>query len=646
MLEKVKLPKYVAPKEILLDYKEFRGGWNNLFRQTELRTNELAYADNLMLTGSGVPTKRWGTADYFQSGATGYGRGIYWAKSANATSVLLSMTDWGYMTRMQGASYTQLIGASWASGYDWEATQLNNNVYIVNGQRELVRYDFDALVAFATLAVPEGLTATNFSGATGTSTWSWRVAATSKVGETLACTSVSHFSLPQVLADTMIKLQWSPISAATGSLVGYQIYRGAPGDEVWVGGVDNETTIYNDYGITGSILRQPPTADTTGGPTAKYIMRYQDRLILAGIFGAPTKVMISGRVTNHERFDWAGGGGYVLVDPDTGDDITGLGIHQNKIIIFKENSVWQVSLANTALGNYSVLEPSYQLITASQGCCSNRSICPVDNDLLFLGRKGVYVLGYEPNIIGDSLRTNELSAKIRPFFATLSEYDLKHACAVYFDYKYILAFPQCKKAIIFDKERIAWMGPWTTTFGISKFTKYIDSNGTEKLLAIDSTDTYVSEFSDALTDDKGVAFGTVLRTRKDDLGDYSIFKTVNEILIGFRDVEGSVGVNVYIEDRSGSTTTAKSFTVTGPASQITATWGTDRFGTVGFGNTEQSVSSYAEETIKRALIYKTARYLQFELTTTLGPDTYELLGIKSRAIPQGTGSVPATWNVE
>ena len=646
MLKPYSPPPYKPPKEITLDYKEFRGGWNNLFKPTELKSNELVQADNLILTGSGVPTKRWGSQNYFLSGATGSGRGLHWAKSATGTSELLSLTDWGYLTKKSGTSYTLIAGASWPSGYNLNTTQLNNCVYMVSPARELVRYNFSNITSFVTLTIPTGLTGTNMSGATGTSTWSWVVTATSQVGETLGSTAFSLASLPQQLSNTLVNIQWTPISAASGILKGYQVYRGAPGDETWVGGVDDVTCKFSDYGQTSSLLRIVPLANTTGGPIAKYIIRYLDRLILGGIDGAPTQVMISGRVPNHERFDWLGGGGNVLVDPATGDDITGLTVHQGRIIVFKENTVWQLTIPGTTMGNFYIIEPTYQLITASQGCTSHRSICAVDNDILFLGRKGVYVLGYEPNITGDVLRTNELSAKIRPFFATLSNSDLTNACAIYYDYKYILAFPAAKKCIIFDKERIAWMGPWSTTFGINKFIKYTDSDGIERLLCIDSTDNYASEFSSVLTDDKGTSFGTVLKTKKDDLGDYTIFKTLNEVLTGFRNVTGNIGVNVYIEDRSGVSSAAKSFTVVGPSSFITATWGTDTFGTTGFGTTEQTVSSVQDETIKRALIYKTVRYVQFEINTSARTDNYELLGIKARAIPQGAGSVPSAWGID
>jgi hypothetical protein len=645
MLKRIPEQAFRAPKDLTVNYSDFKGGLNTLFRQIELRPNELAQADNLMLIGRGVPTKRWGCRNYFLSGATGVNRGMFGAQKVGGDPEVIAITDWGYAVKQNGASYTVLTGASWASGYNTEMTQLSNNVYLINPQRELVRYDFSTLKSFVTIATPTGVSASNISGASGTYVYGWRVTAVTEVGETLGSSNATLLNMPQILTDTKVFVQWTPVSAASGVMTGYNIYRGAPGDEVYIGSVEKGVTQFFDYGDTVSLLRQTPTADTTGGPRAKYMTRFQDRLVMAGLNNLPTRILISGRIPNQERFDWSGGGGYVEVDKETGDDIRGLAVHQSRIIVFKEESVWEVKLANVAIGNYLVLEPTYNLITASQGCMSHRSICAVDNDLLFLGRKGVYVLGYEPNITGDVLRTNELSA-IRPFFSTLSESDLQNATGVYFDYKYILAFPAAKKCIIFDKERVAWMGPWSTKFGINKFIRHVDANGVEHLLAADADDNYVTEFSETLTDDKGEAFGTVLKTRKEDFGDWTLFKTIQEVYMNFRNVSGTVNVNILIEDRDGNVMSTKSFNVNAPTSQITSDWSADLWGTARWGMSNVDSESFAEETIKRAPIFDTCRYIQYEITTSERPDSYELLNSRAIAVPSGVGSFNYNWNVD
>jgi hypothetical protein len=644
MLRRFPPATFKEPKSASLDWNNFRGGWNSFLRQTELSNNELSDATNLMLIGLGVPTKRWGTEDYFTAGATGYGRGLIFGKDSSDNRVLLAITDWGYLTKKSGTTYTMITGASWASGYNLEGIQIANKIYLVNGQRELVRYDFTSLVGFPTLAVPTGVTATNISGATGQTTVAYQITANSQVGETLPSTEISLASMPQDLTTTLVRLQWTPVSAASGVLTGYSIYRGSPGDETLLATVDNVTTQYLDIGLQASILTQPPADDTTGGPVGKFIARYQDRIIIGGIPGSPTLIYISGRYPYHERFSFAFGGGTLLVSPDDGQNITGISVINDKIIIFKEHSVYQVTLGTIDVGTTTILVPTYTLITAGQGCYSHRSVIAVDNDIYFVGQDGIYVLGYEPNIL-NVLRTNELSAKIRPFFASLSLSDLQNCSAEYYDRKYVLTFPSAQKTIIFDKERLAFMGPWNTPFGISKLLKYTDSDGVSRLVGIDSTDSKVTHFDANLRDDKGTAFTTVFKSRKEQFGAWDAFKTIDEMFMQFRNVSGTVNVNVILENRAGAFSTEKSFTVTGSSQLGQTGWGTDLWGSVRWGETINDPGVSAEEMSIRVILEKEFRTMQLEILTSDKQDNYELLGVRSTVHSQGPGVVPYTWNV-
>jgi hypothetical protein len=600
-------------------------------------------ATNLMLKGLGVPTKRWGTEDYFLASPTGYGRGLFAAKSKAGEVQLLAITDWGVLTKKNGASYTVLTGASWASGYDVNSVEFSNNVYFVNGQREFVRYNFTNVVGFATLSSPGGLYATNISGATGQKIVSYVVTAVSQVGETLGSTAFSLATLPQQLKNTLVYVQWSPVSASSGVLTGYNIYRGDPGDETWLATTDNTVTNFYDYGNDSAILQIPPDADTTGGPIAKYVSRYQDRLILAGIPGNPTQILISGRYPQHERFDFGGGGGNILISPDDGEDITGLAVINDKIIVTKEHSVYELKLVTSDIGNFTLMTPTFQLLTASQGCSSSRSIKAVDNDVFFANRDGVYILGYEPNIL-NVLRTNELSAKIRTFFDSLTYDDIQKCSAEYYDRKYILTFPVSKKTIIFDRERSCFMGPWNTPFGINQLVKYVDETGTTRLVGVDSTDNSVSLFNPNASDDKGTAFSTVFKSKREQFGEWQLFKTIDDMFLQFRNVTGNVNVNILLEGRDGILATEKSLTITGSSLLGTTGWGTDLWGNPKWGETKNLPGNTTGELPKRTVLSKDFRTFQVEVLTSAGVDNYELLGIKTNVRPQGSGSVPYIWN--
>jgi len=633
---------YKPAKDKTVRWDTFRRGLNTLLRETELRADELTQADNLMLVGSGVPTKRWGSSNYFLAGATGTVRGLSGYYNG-ATNELLALTDWGFLTKKSGTSYTMITGGSWVSGYDARMAQLNNNVYIVNGTDLFKKYTGSTITTFTALSVPTGLAATNLSGVSGTFTYSWRVSAENTVGETLASNAITLGNLPQDMTTTSVLVSWTTASPASG-VKGYVVYGRERGLETFLGRTDSSSLKFTDDGTAvPATLAQPPTADSTSGPIAKYILKNDNRLILAGVSGQASRVMFTGKSQNAEKFHWSQGGGYIDIDVDSGDTITNLDVFQNKVIVYKEKSIWQLTIGSVAIGNYTVALPVAELITASHGCISGKTVAPVENDSFFLTRNGIYVLGYEPNIL-NVLRTNEISAKIRPFFESLTYSDLQSASASYIDKKYILSFPTVKKTIIYDRERTAWMGPWITPFGINGWYKYYDSAGAEKWLAADTSDTYTTEFSTSFKDDKGAAFTTILRSKKEDFQDWSSFKTIKDIFLNLKSVKGDITVNLKIEERDGSVTTASSFTITSASSN--AGWGSSQWGDSQWGDSEEHGSAVdVNDLVRQVLLNKTARSFQIEIKTSAGNDNYELLGAIINARPQSKGATPRSWRV-
>lgn len=650
-------PVPYKPKPLQTEsWDEFRGGLNSLLNPTEIKQNELSQADNLMLTGLGSPTKRWGTQIYFMAGATGAVRsqGAYYNGSTNEA---LAITDWGYLTKKSGASYTMITGASWASGYEAIMTQLDNKVYIVSSQRELIRYAGSTLVGFATIAVPTTSAITNLSGASGLgelTAVSYRIASEGKVGETLASTAIS---LASVQADPLlhrVRVTWTAVSAASGDLTGYVIYGRQPGRETFMARVNNTTTTYDDDGTDDPALTiDPKTADETGGLRAKYIIRYKDRLIYAGINNDPTRVVISGRVPNQEKNHWSYGGAYILVDPDSGDNITGLGISKyvnggDAIIVFKERSIWILTLGTVTIGNYTLTDPQYQLLTMSHGCVSHKTIAAVEDDLFFLSRRGVYGLGFKQNLV-NVIATTEISAKVRNKFEELNPAQWTRASAEYKDFKYVLSYPESgqsnnNKQLVFDRERAAWMGPWTIAG--NNLTKYYDSDNKERLTYGSNVTPFIYDLSSDYGSDDNESINTTLKTRKEDFGSWNLFKTIKDVFTRFREVTGEVNVSIFVDDRNGTVQTVKSFTIASSADSGNSGWASFLWGDAQWGDSKASASiGDVSEIFRWANINSTGRSIQIQVTTDGENDKYKLLGVKLTAQNQGKGSIPASERV-
>ena len=641
-----RVPAYKKRADLEVEWKDFRGGLNLLLRPTELKQNEMAQADNVLLKGSGVPTGRWGTARYFTVNATGTIRGFGTYKNTmTGTNELLALSDQGYLVKKNGTGSTSITGQSWPSGTQIRAEQLGGNTYIVSSTKPLTKYAGATLVPFTPIDAPTNLSATNYSGASGAYTWSWKITTLSDTGETTA-TNITLGSLPQDLTRTRVDIRWSAPSVSSSSLIkGYSIYRGLSGDETFLAGVGAGITTYVDIGDPASDIILSPNSNTTAGINSKFIAKYNDRLIAVDA-NDPTKLIVSGRYPNQAKFSWADGGGYTYIDPDSGEDITGIQVQPNsdKIVVYKNYSQYQVNLSTINIGNYVILDLTYQSISTSVGACNQDVIQTVENDTFFFGRKGIYVTGYEPNFLG-IIRTNEISARIRPYLDLLNDTDYLTANALYVNNKYLLSFPARKELVVYDRERGSFSGIWKMPFGISKMLNYVDSTGTERWVIGSYDSNQVYTFETSLNSDDGTLITKVVRTGKSDFGSWSNIKILKYFYVMLRAITGSATVNIIIEDRDGTTTTTKSFTVTGSAVSGQSGWGANLWGSIGWGNTVGAPVVAGDELLRYGTLFKQARLVQVEVITNTASSNFELLNIRLTGTKQGEASLSSSSRV-
>lgn len=637
-------PNFKKRPSLESEWNTFKKGLNLLLRPTELGRDELAQADNMILVGSGVPTGRWGTSPYFTVNATGSigGFGTY-NNTASLTNELIALSDQGYLAKRNDTTSTVITGQSYPSGSIVRSEQLGGLTYFASKNVPLTAYNGTNLAVFATISAPTGLTATNFSGASGTFIWSWKVTTLgANGGETTPSTNITLPNLPQVLSNTKVIITWSAPSAAT--LSGYQIYRGLPGDETLLGAVGVSTTRYEDLGDPVSETIFPPLANSTGGVKSQFLTKFNDRLLMVDQ-SDPTKLLISGRYPNQSRFNWTDGGGYVYIDPDSGQDITGISVQQgsDKIIVFKSFASYAVSLDTVSIGNFIVLDPTYQSISSAIGVSNQDTIQNVENDVFYFGRKGLYVVGYEPNFLS-IIRTNEISAKIRPYLANLGQSDYNNACSMYVDNKYLLSFPDRKEVVVYDRERGSFAGIWKLPYGITKMKKYIDGSGTEKWV-VGTTTNQVYTFEPSVNSDHGTTITKTLRTNKEGFGEWNQLKIISFFYTLIRNITGTVTVNILGENRDGSTSTLKTFTITGAAISGKSGWGANMWGDKQWADTQGGLVTGTDEFARWGQLFKSVRLVQIEVTSAVAASNFELLNIKMTADSQGSNSLSSALRV-
>ena len=632
---------------IEVTYDGFNGGLNNFFKDTEIKRNELSTADNTILIGKGIVTGRWGSQTYFQAGSGNVKILDEYQNVQSGNSHLIALTDSGYFVKQNGstASYTIITGASFPSGAA-AGVQLGNNFYIVNESTNFCRYDGANLISYSGVSAPVLSGVSRVSGATGTTTWSYKITSLTASGETLPSAAVLISGLPNDLTTVTLNVAWATVSAASGLLKGYSLYRGLPGEETFIATVGSTTTSFIDQGSPQSDTIFPPTTDTTQGVKAKFIKRFEDRLVIAGIVGDPTLVMISGKYPYQDRFSWTYGGGYIRVSPDSGDEIRGIEVAgytsigattNSSVLVFMRERSFQMVLSTVDLGNYLVLNPVYQEI-APTGASNGNSITNIQNNTFYFGRLGVQTIGSEAAYL-NQVRTREISARIRNTILSYNDDVKDSASGGYLNYKYFISFNN-KQTIVYDFERACFVGVWYTPFVITKWYKYINSS--EKWL-VGCDDGYVREFNASFQTDSGSAILKTVRFKREDFNRFNVMKTIETFYLLFRNITGTVNVNFIIEDKNGFKTVAK--TITLDTTNGGTGFGSDKWGTKKWGTSNNQVVQFIGDIIRWGYLYKSARTILLEITTTGTVNNFEFVSFKSSAQYQPVGSLPPSYRI-
>lgn len=537
-------------------WNNWKRGLNTLVAANKIRPDELSLANNVLLIDEGSPTRRWGMDNYGNDSSGAITTGLMPYYQSDGTRSLMKIEN-GLLKRLNTGTnnWDNISGVSFTSTARVKYAMTNDVLYISNGVDALTKYNGLGSSRFSSISTPTGLgLARGASLISGQTTVSYKISATNDIGETLASSAVTiqvnrardewNFDPQAPNANYSVVLSWSATSGATG----YNIYGVESGFETYLDNVPGgAVTSYRDYGLTiPSALFLPPAGNSTDAPKGKYIKSFKSALLIAGDPSNPSRLYYSAGVDKPESFLISDGGGFIDINKNSEDGvITGIGIYQNNAILFKERSTWQFNFTES---DY----PTLFNLNLGVGCISHDTIMPVENDLFFLGRKpgagaAIYVLGNEPQFL-NILRTNELSARIRPDLQSLISTNYEKAAAFYIDGKYILNYisgnaTYNNKSVIYDRERLGFT-TWTD-ISINNPLVFYNTSDEEKVLFVDGSDLEVSELSSRFTTDKDAPIAWEYVTKEEDDKLPFSYKRRKWLDFNFRDVGGLNVIKVY-----------------------------------------------------------------------------------------------------
>lgn len=543
-------PKYKSKRKI----KEFKvSKWpkalNTLISNTQIPKDSLSLATDIQLVEDGkIQCPRDGQ-DYYGSSSGSRVTGLFPYYKSDGTNKLIRMSgtslqydNSGTWTNISGKTYTTTLNTNGVMAYD--------RLYLVNGEDNLTYYDGSSITTFTAISAPSAPTPTRTGTGhnSGSYTYSYKITAVTAIGETTASTAGSTTSdQSELTTDKYMALSWSSVTNA----IGYNIYGRKDGAWYFITYIEgNSSTSYNDTGaITPNEAFTPPEGNSTGGQIGSHIAVYKDSLFISGDPDNPSRLYYSGGGDKINDFTLANGGGFIDVAKNDGQEITGLIVFKDSLIVFKRSSIYKFSFSTSGL-------PQMELINPAIGCVAPRSIISVENDVIFASDRGIFSLGNTQGFAFDVIRTNELSSPVRSIYQSIDPSYIQNIAAIYATknntnlaiFSYTPAGSTTNsEALILDAERGGWY-KWTN-INANCWLQYRDSSGEQHVLYGDDSSGYVKE---ALVSGSDEDFGSAINGKfrlsgASFGGDGAQYFTLKDLDIVLRKPQGTLKVNLIVD---------------------------------------------------------------------------------------------------
>lgn len=651
----IKIPQSNNSKDKpLLLVNTFDKGTVSLIDEARVTDDMTVESKNLIQTQDGLWSQRWGR-DYYGLAITGEetidGAEEYVKDDTHREIIAVGGTTGKIYKSTDGASWTELTGATLTPGLKPYFKQINSIMFITNGTDDMTQYDGTDLATYEGLDTASNVQLSRNTLTTGDYTMFYQITALNEVGETVASTEVSiAVNKPR---DTWaegesIGITWDAVSGATR----YQIYwSDETGYEAYIDSVTN-----NSYTDDASMQQNPyvvvPNDDTTTAPKFRQMELSSNRIWGTGDVANPYRVHFSGVGQFIAYFsEWYGGG---WVDLEKGGREMPISVVHYRngsgasaaTVLCKspegEGTIWQITLESVTVGDVSFTVPIPVKVVGSIGTVAPLGVIKVGNDIMFPNKQGIFTLSNAPQLL-NVLATKEKSQLIRPSYRGMNQNKVQDICGIYHDAK---VFYSCAigtendTTFIFDYERRNWN--WYWDFGAKQWFKVTDTNGRTHLLYIPPTGNRLVEVSESFASDFGDPIKTsyisgLLPFNKDDTS----FAKVKECVFTIGRLKGTINLEVLGIDAK------KGFTSIGSASLSDTTTALmfveSIFGKYRFSNREGKPKTFAQANKKkRVRVGRKINRIQVHVYSNTNGAQWTLLNwqAKGKIIPT---ALPSAW---
>lgn len=480
-------PAAKAPfaKRQLRRFQDFSGGLNDKVSPLLIEDNEVAAIQNMNYLEKGTVQKRHGyTKRYASTFATGPVRGLWNYRKEDGTSRLVIAADdklfydtpqfvklYDVQTEWEAATaafsgvtsgitagdivltpaLTGVLGSMVMGGTSaalaYTPTQTRSGTWVSDAINISAVTNQTSGVVTLAQTVPSG-TSVTIETRTSADASTWSAYAALGAGNTIQSPGNTYLQVRSTLAATSVyagsSVQSLQITYDTTATV-TQLTTGLSTIARYCF-VTQKDVLYIVNGVNANKKWDATTLSDQGGapPIGKYALVHKERMFIAGASAARSRLYYSD-VGNPESWPVLN---FIDIGSGDGDTITGLAILNDRLIVTKDNSVWE--LAGDSSANFLLRK-----VTGEGGAMVMQSMALIKDTLAWIGKDGVRLF--------DGVRSALGSEKIVTAFAGLNSRQLAQASGVFWgpEQHYFLAAPEGASTtnnvvLVFDALRTAW----------------------------------------------------------------------------------------------------------------------------------------------------------------------------------------------
>lgn len=293
---------------------------------------------------------------------------------------------------------------------------------------------------------------------------------------------------------------------------------------------------------------------------------------------------------------------YIDIAPDDGEPITGIvSSKDNTLLVFKPNSIWAIRGGDTFVGSTNQPAIRKTAVSTDIGCIAPETIQPMENGILFLSNRGVYVTdGNSRPVSIDNRRVRQQVVNITPSrkYYAATGYDSKEK-EIWVAYSHEDTGGNFNRSVnVFSTENLNWTryelpaGAGISVFGrkqsLSEEAQFYagrDDNLGNVLLNVP-----VARFNNSFTDRAGSTISWSVQTKFYDLDQPHMTKDFQAVLVQAKTIS-ALTLHVLCDNRLDTRSDAGGgFTIPLPVDSDVLVWGSGNWDEKNWGINREGLS--------------------------------------------------------